>query len=112
MMDDKSLTPIRMILFCPACGLQHIDAKEDAKEDELIVHLARSIFTAKLDGAGGGRRLQLWNNPPHRSHLCASCGHIWRPADVPTEGVADIQTRGKSDSPMIRVLSGLGEPRK
>src|SRR5690606_32607345 len=38
-----------------------------------------------------------WTNPPHRSHLCAGCGFTWRPADVPTNGVAAIKTRGRDD---------------
>ena len=37
----------------------------------------------------------------HRSHLCHGCGHIWRPADVPTEGVAHIETVGLNDSPAL-----------
>lgn len=61
--------PINMVLHCPKCGEQHID-KADA----------------------------WWNNPPHRSHLCHGCGHIWRPADVPTNGVAAIKTHGTNDS--------------
>lgn len=65
--------PIDMVLFCPFCGTQHIDQPDDAHG---------------------------WNNPPHRSHLCATCGHIWRPADVPTNGVLRV-SRGKSDSPII-----------
>jgi hypothetical protein len=40
-----------------------------------------------------------WTNPPHRSHLCHVCDLIWRPADVPTVGVAAIATRGADDSP-------------
>jgi hypothetical protein len=39
-----------------------------------------------------------WDNPPHRSHLCHGCGLIWRPADVPTTGIATIGTRGKGDT--------------
>ncbi len=35
---------------------------------------------------------------PHRSHLCHGCGHIWRPADVPTNGVVATKTKGKADS--------------
>lgn len=64
--------PIPMVLFCPACTAQHIDAPQPEKD---------------------------WDNPPHRSHECQFCGHIWRPADVPTTGVAAIETRGKLDSP-------------
>lgn len=70
-------TPIDMVLHCPRCRLQHIDA--DAPHDH-----------PELD----------WRNPPHRSHLCADCGYIWRPADVPTNGVRAVKTRGKNDSPL------------
>lgn len=76
--------PIDMVLHCPACGLQHIDAPEP--------ELGPSV-----DGSGD---MPIWSNPPHRSHLCHGCGHIWRPADVPTNGVAAVKTTGKSDSPI------------
>jgi hypothetical protein len=66
--------PVDMVLHCPSCGLQHIDAPDD--------------------------RTTGWVNPPHRSHLCHGCGHIWRPADVPTNGVAAIATKGKADHPL------------
>lgn len=66
----NQITPIPMILFCPNCGTRHIDAP-----------IAEG-----------------WANPPHRSHLCAHCGTVWRPADVPTTGVACIQTFGKKDT--------------
>lgn len=62
--------PVPMILFCPVCGERHIDQPDPANE---------------------------WTNPPHRSHLCAACGHIWRPADICTVGVETIQTRGRLD---------------
>jgi hypothetical protein len=77
--------PIDMILHCPNCGEQHIDAPEPAgplREDGLP-----------------GASWPAWTNPPHRSHLCHGCGHIWRPADVPTNGVAEIKTKGKKESP-------------
>lgn len=64
--------PIDMILHCPRCHLQHVDAPDDKTPD--------------------------WTNPPHRSHLCHSCGFIWRPADVATNGVEKITTRGSKDS--------------
>jgi|GEM_PF-5800951 len=72
---DTPPAPIDMILYCPSCGYQHID---------------------KPDGE--------WTNPPHRSHLCHSCGYIWRPADVPTNGVESIRTRGKADN-----FHGIGQ---
>lgn len=78
------LSPIKMILFCPACGVQHLDKPDthDEAADKMLAGQAP------------------WDNPPHRSHLCHGCGHIWRPADVPTEGVAAIATQGKADSPL------------
>jgi len=81
-------TPVDMVLFCPACGLQHVDAPEPA------------VKTA-LDPNG----VLGWPNPPHRSHLCHGCGYIWRPADVPTNGVKAIKTVGKADSPIRAALA-------
>ena len=73
-MNYTSQPPIDMVLHCPACGLQHIDAP-----------------------------LGAWGNPPHASHLCQNslCRHQWRPADVPTNGVQAVKTRGANDSPVI-----------
>jgi len=65
------VAPIPMVLHCPSCHAQHIDEPDERTPD--------------------------WTNPPHRSHLCHSCGTIWRPADVATVGVRAIQTRGKAD---------------
>lgn len=62
-------SPVDMVLYCPQCNAQHVD----------------------------GPTL-TWTNPPHRSHLCAACGTIWRPADVPTNGVDEVKTRGKDDT--------------
>jgi len=58
-----------MLLWCPKCNAQHIDEPSEG-----------------------------WDNPPHRSHLCHDCGCIWRPADVPTNGVKDIKTAGDADT--------------
>lgn len=65
------LVPIGMLLWCPTCHAQHIDAPDPATG---------------------------WTNPPHRSHLCHNCGTVWRPADVPTSGLAAIATRGEADT--------------
>lgn len=62
---------IPMILHCPRCQLLHVDAPAPEKG---------------------------WENPPHRSHLCHGCQTVWRPADVPTVGVAGIETRGNADT--------------
>ena len=55
--------PIDMVLYCPKCGLQHIDEPSES-----------------------------WDNPPHKSHLCHRCGLIWRPCDRPTNGVCATAT--------------------
>lgn len=73
--DSLDAAPIPMLLFCPACGLQHIDAPEPARDGE-----------------------KAWDNPPHRSHKCQACRTVWRPADVPTVGVASIETTGQADN--------------
>lgn len=62
--------PIPMVLFCPCCSTQHIDAPQPEKN---------------------------WTNPPHRSHECQVCGFVWRPADVTTNGVKAITTKGERD---------------
>lgn len=77
--------PIDMLLYCPACGVQHIDEPDGIGNEH----------------AGLDESVSRWDNPPHRSHLCYTCGHIWRPADVLTNGVAAIETRGQNDSPAV-----------
>lgn len=81
--------PIDMVLYCPACGTQHID------------HPAE--HSGSCLGAGGGVYddyciCGAWTNPPHRSHLCHTCGCVWRPADVPTNGVVFTKTSGSRDN--------------
>jgi NTP pyrophosphatase (non-canonical NTP hydrolase) len=61
---------VPMLLFCPRCAEQHVDAPQPEKG---------------------------WENPPHRSHLCGACGHVWRPADVATTGVQVLDTAGARD---------------
>lgn len=38
----------------------------------------------------GGRHIDegKWAKKPHHTHACQHCGHVWRPAIVPTAGVA------------------------
>jgi hypothetical protein len=83
---------IDMLLFCPKCGVQHIDGPEvefgDADDSDSTV---------------------IWDNPPHRSHLCHHCGLIWRPADVPTNGVANIKTKGSKDSSLVASPTPLND---
>ncbi len=67
---------IRMVLYCPRCLFQHIDAPDEARG---------------------------WTNPPHLSHRCAKCKLIWRPADVPTRGVMLLETRGPRDADPLTI---------
>ena len=69
--NERLKAPIDMVLACPSCKCLHVDTPEPEKG---------------------------WLNPPHKSHLCHYCGVIWRPADVPTNGVQRIQTRGEADT--------------
>lgn len=79
--------PIDMVLHCPECHEQHIDAPV----------LATRVITANVLGISTTDS-PAWDNPPHRSHLCHDCGHIWRPCDIPTNGVKATLTQGKNDS--------------
>lgn len=63
--------PVDMLLFCPECHYQHVDGPDLSAE---------------------------WCDPAHKSHSCFRCGCVWRPADVPTNGVPVIVTRGKCDT--------------
>lgn len=76
--------PVPMVLHCPRCHVQHIDAPDERTPD--------------------------WQNPPHRSHLCHGCGLIWRPADVPTIGVEHTQTAGRGDSHFSPDPTGVQAP--
>lgn len=63
------LAPVDMVLYCPKCNTQHIDAPE-------------------LDPPGAAIRAKgAWDNPPHRTHKCVACAHLWRPSDTSTNGV-------------------------
>lgn len=85
--------PIDMLLYCPNCGTQHIDAPET--DEQYNERLFESSWWEL-----GGDKPERWTNPPHRSHLCANpaCKCVWRPADHATNGVAAIKTEGKADT--------------
>ncbi|WP_175777479.1 helix-turn-helix domain-containing protein [Burkholderia anthina] len=96
--------PIDMLLFCPKCGVQHIDAPEPFAP----VGRCECAGPDECETCESNRAAfeEIWHNPPHRSHLCHACGTIWRPADVPTNGVGSTQTRGNVDT-----WDGKPEPR-
>ena len=103
--DDMGRKSIDMVLHCPKCGLQHIDKDN---YEELRIEAAELGVDRE-----GDRELERWieerewPNPPHRSHLCASCKHIWRPADVCTNGVLAVKTKGQEDSPIEEVATRI-----
>lgn len=74
------------------------DSGRDADQVRLNVDCPDPVNEAHLDGPRESC-VSTWTNPPHKSHLCHACGHIWRPADVATNGVLTIKTAGKNDSP-------------
>lgn len=63
--------PLPLILHCPTCKHQHVDKHEGDVD---------------------------WSKHPHKSHKCAACGTVWRPADVPTVGVSRIGHKGLDDT--------------
>lgn len=89
--------PIDMLLFCPNCGEQHVDeAKPDLCETcgKSKRNCSCAFFTA-------------WLNPPHKSHRCSKCNHVFRPANVPTNGVAEIKTKGERDGNPVPQTNAL-----
>lgn len=89
---EQEQKPINVILFCPRCGTQHVDAPESEETFQNRMQ-AFGLVAEPQD-----RFPSRWTNPPHKSHLCHNCYAVWRPADVPTNGVAQIKTRGKEDN--------------
>lgn len=95
--------PIPMILHCPCCGMQHVDAEDRTPWPPVPPGVQIESFSGEAAGGAlwsdGVTRYPKWPNPPHRSHMCQYCRTVWRPADVPTTGVAAITTRGRDDTP-------------
>lgn len=99
-------SPIDMILHCPACGKQHVDAPEpnickcshSIDSHSTPADCRGTVSTESSYPCPCDEYVVAWTNPPHKSHLCHGCGIVWRPADVPTNGVATIHTRGKDDT--------------
>lgn len=81
--------PVDMILFCPHCNTQHIDAPDIPNNEPCPTCDGRN--------AGCPDCAERWNNPPHKTHLCrldqGGCGWMWRPADVATNGVLHLASR-------------------
>lgn len=100
--------PIDMILPCPACRMLHVDEPEPDVCECGHKHPNFSQCLGRVDSKSPElcpceAFKVAWDNPPHKSHLCHGCGIIWRPADVPTNGVAEIKTKGENDTWSVHV---------
>src|SRR5271165_3502595 len=72
------LPPVPCLLRCPECNGAHVDAPEP-HDPECSWHSKAHGPTPCDCGA--------WTNPPHKTHLCNFCGHLWRPFPFATTGV-------------------------
>jgi hypothetical protein len=77
--------PVDMVLHCPKCHTQHIDAPEEPSKNDGVGYTEENGLRMPIKPAPVVT--PMWTNPPHKSHLCHGCGHIWRPSDTPTNGV-------------------------
>jgi hypothetical protein len=95
--------PLDVILFCPKCKAQHID-KAEPDVCESCGHPESEHFGHKFDDpddigcyACGGitkdgcQFFVAWLNPPHKKHRCHKCNHVWKPAMIQTNGVAEME---------------------
>jgi hypothetical protein len=108
--SEDAPAPIPMVLHCPECGRQHVDAPEPQctfnlwgenvvwASDNSSLRCQKRLDHAGAHEVGSGLTSFRWTNPPHKSHKCHGCGIVWRPADVPTVGVEAIETRGQADT--------------
>ena len=105
------MKPVDLELFCPQCGEQHIDKAEPDVCQDCGHEDAHHFNAGERNVCGGGEwdgdihsdtgckcdGFIAWLNPPHKSHRCHSCNHVWRPFDYPTNGVlktnSGIETR-------------------
>lgn len=96
--------PIRMLLACPKCQRQHIDTPQPHREGCASLRPThRESWPRETCDCGA------WQNPPHRTHQCQHCGHLWRPADVPTEGVEALVTKGANDGAPLPEVVTIGD---
>lgn len=96
--ENGTPTPIDMVLHCPKCHTQHID-KDNS--EELRIEAAELGVDREGDRAySDWLEEREWLNPPHKTHQCQNkaCGHEWRPANVPTNGVHDITPKEQSNA--------------
>jgi len=92
---ERLSEPVNAVLFCPNCCEQHVDeAMPDVCET-----CGKSLSEHPAVGTANATCFVFtaWLNPPHKSHRCNFCNHVWRPADVPTNGVLELKSKGERD---------------
>jgi len=99
-MNSKPTTPATCpedrILYCPHCGVQHIDAANpDICEDCGYPEDNHGNDTFNCP------KFNPWMNPPHKKHRCkiedGGCNEIFKPEDYPTNGVKELTTTTPAD---------------
>lgn len=105
----SQVKPEDRVLFCPHCGVQHIDFAEPDK-CETCGHSKKHHFNAgETNFCGYASRpvqaltdtlecpcdgFEPWLNPPHKKHRCkpeeGGCGELFKPEDYPTNGVKSL----------------------
>lgn len=99
---DGERAPEDAILFCPKCKTQHIDKAEPDKCQECggdeFSHFDIDENGKQRDGTSCGHtttcdctRFVAWLNPPHKKHRCHNCNHVWKPLNIPTNGVKELE---------------------
>lgn len=113
-------SPIDMVLFCPACGTQHIDAP-DMQPCVAGCMMAKDYGLAAMEGHHCSEGCMYmregsprWTNPPHKTHECQNprCGHKWRPCATHfTNGVEDVELGSSDSRPPMRQRNSRILPR-
>jgi hypothetical protein len=106
--ESLNIMPTPMLLACPKCQMPHIDKSDPTKCKNCGgKHLNVSEASTCCDEP------EPWTNPPHKTHRCEHCNHLWRPFDFPTYGVtiAELTSffNGLSDSGWDQALSMANE---
>lgn len=91
--------PIDMILFCPKCGMLHVDKKRVDKPDFDSMSDDPGFRDEHPDWPAAEAAMlkwqnDNWTNPPHKTHRCQGCAFEWRPSNHPTNGVEVLSDEG------------------
>lgn len=85
--DSLSVTPVDKELYCPECSHRHIDKAEPNRCEKCGFAEIERFEDSQCRTNESCGDFTAWLNPPHKSHRCHNCNHVWRPFDFPTNGV-------------------------